>query len=345
VKGRFRNIFLAFGIVAVIVMMFTFDMDYNELWNNVRRAGYYFPLIILLWVFVYLLNATSWYQIIRDGKKTYVPFLRIYKLTISGFALNYVTPVGLMGGEPYRIMELKPFIGLERATSSVILYVMMHISSHFCFWISAVIIYVCFYPVNMIIGIVLTLITVFCLFFAVLFIRGYRSGMAVAFVRICSKIPFLKKYAVHFAEKYSGQLKTIDDQIALLHQKRRRTFYAALLLEFAARILSCVEVWLILNILTENVSFIDCFLIVAFSSLLANLLFFMPMQIGGREGGFALAVGGLSMSGAYGVYTALLTRVRELIWIIIGLALMKIGNRSTQSEPKEIETQETLQEN
>lgn len=52
----------------------------------------------------------------------------------------------------------------------------------------------------------------------------------------------------------------------------------------------------------------------------------MPMQLGGREGGFALAVGGLSLSGAYGVYTALITRVRELFWIVIGLALMKIGN-------------------
>lgn len=331
-KSRFRNIFLAFGIVAVIIMMFTFDMDYNELWSNVRRAGYYFPLIIVLWVFVYLLNATSWYQIIRDGKKTYVPFWRIYKLTISGFALNYVTPVGLMGGEPYRIMELKPFIGVERATSSVILYVMMHISSHFCFWIAAVLIYVCFYPVNMIMGIVLGLILAFCLFFAIIFIRGYRSGMAVAFIRICSKIPFLKKYAVHFAEKYSEQLAAIDDQIALLHQKRKRTFYTALILEFSSRVLACMEVWLILNILTTDVSFVDCILIVAFSSLLANLLFFMPMQLGGREGGFALAVGGLSMSGAYGVYTALLTRVRELIWIVIGLALMKVGNNKSSSE-------------
>jgi len=307
-------------------------MDYNELWSNVRRAGYYFPLIILLWVFVYFLNATSWYQIIRDGKKTYVPFWRVYKLTISGFALNYVTPVGLMGGEPYRIMELKPFIGVERATSSVILYVMMHISSHFCFWIAAVLIYIGFYPVNMIMGIVLGLILAFCLFFAIIFIRGYRSGMAVAFVRICSKIPFLKKYAVHFAEKYSEQLTAIDKQIALLHQKRKRTFYTALSLEFASRVLACMEVWLILNILTTDVSFVDCILIVAFSSLLANLLFFMPMQLGGREGGFALAVGGLSMSGAYGVYTALLTRVRELIWIVIGLALMKIGNNKSSSE-------------
>ena len=50
------------------------------------------------------------------------------------------------------------------------------------------------------------------------------------------------------------------------------------------------------------------------------------MQLGAREGGFALAVSGLSLSGAFGVYTSLITRVRELIWIAIGVILMKFGN-------------------
>ena len=54
------------------------------------------------------------------------------------------------------------------------------------------------------------------------------------------------------------------------------------------------------------------------------------MSMGAREGGFALAVGGLSLSGAYGVYASLLIRVRELVWIAIGLILIKIGDpRST----------------
>ena len=55
--------------------------------------------------------------------------------------------------------------------------------------------------------------------------------------------------------------------------------------------------------------------------------FFSPMQLGVREGGLALAVGGLSISGALGVFTGLITRVRELLWIVIGVALMKVGNK------------------
>lgn len=326
-KNKYRNIFLAFGIVAVLIMMFTFDMDYQELWTNLKRAGIYLPLVLILWLSVYLINTVSWYIIIRSGGKPGFSFARLYKFTVTGFALNYVTPVGLMGGEPYRIMELKPYIGVERATSSVILYVMMHIFSHFCFWLTSVLLYIFLYPVGWGMGIILGAITIFCLLIALLFIKGYQHGMAVAFVRLGSRLPFLRKKVIHFAEVYREQLENIDQQIALLHRQKKQTFYAALSLEYMARVVSCLEIWLILNVLTTHVSFADCCLIAAFSSLLANLLFFLPMQLGGREGGFALAVGGLSLSGAYGVYAALITRVREMVWIVIGLALMKVGNK------------------
>jgi hypothetical protein len=325
---NYRTIFLIFGLVAIVVMLLSFDISYEELWGNLRRAGYYLPSILVLWLFIYMVNALSWNLIIRSSGATDLPsYWRVLKYTISGFAFNYVTPVGLMGGEPYRIMELKPYLGVERATSSVVLYVMMHIFSHFIFWLSSVVLFVVLFDVSVEMGILLGVIALFCLIVGLLFVKGYRHGMAVACVQLCSHIPLLKRHAQRFTEKHREQLENIDSQIALLHKQKKSTFYLSLGLEFVARVMGCLEVWLILNVLTTDVSFLNCILVVAFSSLMANLLFFMPMQIGGREGGFALAVSGLSLSGAYGVYAALLTRVRELFWIIIGIMIVKLWNR------------------
>ena len=334
-KDKVRNIFWFFGIFAIVVMICTFDMDYQELWQNLRKAGIWFPAVILLWLFIYLLNALSWYIIIRDGKHAPVPFWKVYKLTVSGFALNYATPVGLMGGEPYRIMELTPYVGGSKATSSVILYVMMHIFSHFCFWMFSVLLYLVLEPLNLGMGIVLAIVGVCCLLAIYFFMKGYKNGMAVRTIRLLCHVPFAKKWANRFLVERKDALERVDAQIAELHRQRKTTFYASLGLEFLARIVGCVEVLFILNILTSNVSFLSCVLIMAFTSLFANLFFFSPMQLGAREGGFALATGGLAIPCAFGIYTGLITRVRELIWIVIGVLLMKVGNNTGKIEKNE----------
>lgn len=325
-RDKIRNIFWFFGIFAIVVMLFTFDMDYNELLENLKRAGYWFPAVVLLWVVIYFINAWSWYVIICDGKHAKVPFWKVYKLTISGFALNYATPIGLMGGEPYRIMELTPYVGGSKATSSVILYVMMHIFSHFCFWLFSVVLFLLVQHVNFAMGIMLGVVGFFCLTAVYFFMKGYKNGMAVKTLRLLTHIPYVKKWAVKFLSEKKETLERIDSQIAELHKQRKSTFYLSLSLEFIARIIGCLEVYFILNILTSDVSFVACVLIMAFTSLFANLFFFSPMQLGAREGGFALATGGLAISSAFGIYTGLITRVRELIWIAIGVLLMKVGN-------------------
>lgn len=334
-KNKYRNIFLIFGIVAVVIMLCTFDMEYDELWSNLKRAGMWLPAVIGLWVFIYLMNAWAWYIIIRDGKKgSPIPFWKVYKLTISGFALNYATPVGLMGGEPYRIMELTPYVGASKATSSVILYVMMHIFSHFCFWLFSILLYLALYPVDTFLLIVFGLVGFFCSLAIYFFMKGYKNGMAVRTLRLLGHVPFAKKWARRFAEEKQEALQRVDSQIAELHKQRKTTFYASLGLEFLARIVGCLEVYFILNVLTDDVSFIACILIMAFTSLFANIFFFSPMQLGAREGGFALSASGLSIPSAFGVYTSLITRVRELVWIIIGVMLMKVGNGAPNKEKK-----------
>ena len=142
-KQRLNNLFFILGVVAVVVMLLTFDVSFVELWEHICHAGYWLIPIIGVWIIIYGINALAWQAIIRSKCEAdeHVSFWRIYRLTITGYALNYATPVGGLGGEPYRIMELSKDIGNQRATSSVILYAMMHFFAHFWYWFSSIFIY------------------------------------------------------------------------------------------------------------------------------------------------------------------------------------------------------------
>mgnify|MGYP002668557410 FL=1 len=97
-------------MIAVVVMFFSFDVSLTELWEYITKAGYWLAAILGLWCVLYLMNAWAWRVIIQGGGPCTVGFMQLLKLTVSGFALNYATPVGLLGGEAYRIMELSKYI-------------------------------------------------------------------------------------------------------------------------------------------------------------------------------------------------------------------------------------------
>lgn len=341
-KRKYRNAFFIFGL-AVLAVMIT-QLDFVQVRAGLSRAGYWFVAVVLLWVPLYAINAASWQLIIKSGRTAddaapdsrEPSFSRLYRLTVSGFALNYATPGGLMGGEPYRIMSLAPLIGTERASSSVILYVMTHIFSHFCFWLLAVVIYVLLRPLTAGIGLVLAAAALFCIAGIWFFMAGYRKGVAVRLTLLLRFVPFLRKRAVRFIDSHREKLDTIDRRITDLNRSNRRTFAAAVGLELLCRLLSAAEIMFILLVLMPPMTaaagavttlaglYIDCVLILAFTSLVANLLFFMPLQLGGREGGFLMSTAGLAMTAGAGIFVALIVRVRELVWTAIGLLLIKL---------------------
>lgn len=342
-SDKSRNIFFIIGLIAIVVMCLTFEVSFADLWDYITRAGYWLGAIFILWGFLYMLNALTWQVILKGSGPCNVSYWHLLRLTITGFALNYATPVGLLGGEPYKILEMTPHVGTRRATSSVLLFAMMHIFAHFSFWATSIVIYIIMaifgmLPMDALMAVLLLLMSLFCAAGIYMFIKGYKNGMVLKVLTLISRIPGLKKWATRFISDNEESLRKIDSQISELHSQNRRSFWASYMLEYVGRALQSLEIFFIILILSPDLplsgypmSMLHAFLILAFTSLFANLLFFLPLQLGGREGGFAMSTAQMGMTNEMGLFISIICRLRELFWTAIGLALMKLGGRSTSS--------------
>ena len=338
-SNKVRNIFFAIGLVAIVMMIFTFDVSFTQLWKDICHAGYWLVAMLALWGVLYLMNALTWLVILKGSGECNISFIKLTKITITGFALNYTTPVGLLGGEPYKIMELKPYVGVQRASSSVLLFAMMHIFSHFWFWVTSIVVYVILALLGYLslgagMGIVLGLMSLFCFGGIYLFVKGYKKGMVVKLIGLVAHIPGLKRKAVEFKDKQKETLEKIDVQISELQSQNKRSFYCSFFLEYFGRLFQSFEIMFMLILFNAGkadfITFLYSFLILAFTSLFANLLFFFPLQLGGREGGFALSTAQMGMTNDIGLFVSMMCRVREIFWASIGLLLMKVGTKGPE---------------
>lgn len=307
---------LLFLICLLLLAWMVWQAGPQQLWQTLCTLPGTIALCVLVWGVGYLLNAASFRQVLvgmvsQASPQPQVPsYLHMLPVTIGGYALNYITPFGLLGGEPYRVYLLRDTLGTERATQGVVLYSMMHVASHFCFWlISAVVaLFLALQPAQSTgIGrtevLPITALVLVCLALLWLFWRLYRRGIALRFMRRWVDWPLLNPSLLPSAH-----------------------FIRALGLELASRLVNVIEYWLIMQALGyPQFGYAQALLVVAFSSLLANILFFSPLQMGTREGGILLALQYL-LSGTLlpvALTLSFATRIREFIWIGIGLLFIK----------------------
>jgi len=327
---KIRIIFFIAGLLVFTFLINEFGVD--NIITNIQKTGWWIVPIIGVWFFVYLLNAFAW-QIILKPHKDKISFSEIYSISLSGFAINYITPVINLGGEPYKVFALKEKLGTHNAVSSVILYSMLHFLSSFIFWIAAIILVLFSLTLTYELQIIFSAGFIAALFGVWFFYSRHKKGIFVSLIKIIPRLPFTTKLVEKLKTK-EDSLANIDEQITNFYYKRRRDLYSSLLLEVAARFAASVEFIFILKAIGIEITFQEAIYINAFSSLFMNLFFFIPMNLGVREGSLYFIMGLLKFTSAIGIYIGLVNRIREFFWILIGLILIQF--RKTNLPNKEV---------
>ncbi len=334
-SGMWNRIFFAVGVVGVIVMLMSTDFSGVD-WSGtvLRLMPLWLPSLLCLWGGIYALHALGYGTIMRWRSKG-IPFTQLLRVSISGFALNHVTPVGLVGGEFYRIMEMKPKLGTEKAVAATLTFTVMNTFSHVMFWFTGAVLYmVSGFPGNWLVTAGVLLMALACGTGIVLFLRYCKRGLVVSLMRLLGKLPFVGEKVVALMEKKSDQFEEIDRDMEAFYQ-RKADFFLTTLVEYAARLLEALEFWLVFLALDLNVPFIYCVVALSCASLVGNLLAFIPMQIGTREMGLALAMSWVGLASPLSLTASIMSRIREIIYTAAGTLMMLVRNGELPNATKD----------
>ena len=337
-KFKYKLIFFAIGLAGIGILLWRADLPHVD-WGMVFSLDSLALLGILcgLWIVIYILHALC-YKVILAEESRKINIFSMFKICAAGFALNNVTPAGLVGGEPYRIMELKRYCSTEKSASATLTFSLLYTFGHVMLWITTAIIVM----VRMIMGLpVITWVAILVLVSGglllglfLLFILRRKNGFAYPVMRFLCKIPLLKKKLIPVVEKNKQSYIEIDDNIREFRNSPLR-FIVALSIQFGTRLLEAFEYFLLYWFFVRNFGvsahFIDGILIMGIASLVGNILFIIPMQASTREGGMTFALGFLLASEdaikTVGVGVGLIYRIREFIFIVFGILLVLIGKR------------------
>lgn len=334
-KKSSKLLFFAIGLIGVIALVFTSDFR-NVDWSIFLSGRFVQLLIILLvlWGLIYTVHTHVYRLILGEEKKT-IGFFGMYGICISGLALNNVTPAGVLGGEPYRILELKKYVGPEKAVSTAFTFTMLYVAAHFLLWFTESVVFVALgCPSDTL------FMTVFIILVGVLtftgvcfFLFGYNYKFVEKVVKLFSHLPFAGKKIRAFYDSKKEKIETIDRQIGEF-RKEPVKMVLSLLVEYFARILEGIEYFLIFRFLGIKISLIEGIVIMANASLMGNLFFFIPMQIGSRESGMKIALSWFAGSTPAIIPAYIIYRLRDILCTLIGVFCILISKQKEQPKNK-----------
>ncbi len=267
---------------------------------------------------VYLLEAVGWRWTLGPYAAR-LAFGRLFAVRMAGEAINASTPAAYVGGEPLKAYLLKSYgIPMVEGLASVItaktimtlaqvLFMMCGLALgfwllggwHVTFW-------------GGLASLLLLLVGVS------LFLLVQRRGLGATVLALLR----LLRIKIASLDAHQDKLLTLDQSIRSFYKKDRRAFAMSFLAYFLGWATETLEVYAILYFLAVPVDILTALCLAALAMLVKGGTFFIPGSLGAQEGGYVLLLLAFDYTDVTGIAFALIRRLREVFWILIGLGCL-----------------------
>jgi uncharacterized protein (TIRG00374 family) len=279
--------------------------------------GWAFPLIFLPYIVVYCCDTLGWR--LAFGPSVVIRFHTLFLTRVGGEAINNLTPFAYLGGEPIKAHLLTRFRIpiIQGMAASIIAKLLISIAQFFFVILGGVLALSHLMTRPDLLWPLILLVIVLGLLLTGL-VYGLRLGLFTTLFAAMDRWNVTPSRLEH----WRAQLRQLDDTIVGFARRYPSQLVLSLGLHFLGWALGAVEVLAIFYAVGIPVSLREAIAIEALASVIKAAAFFIPGSLGVQDGGNVLLLTLFGYPSSFGLTFSLLRRLRELLWISLGLIVL-----------------------
>ena len=326
---KLNTALLALGLVFLVYLAWTVGPE--ELWLQVSALGWGVIPLILSEGGQNLAHTLGWQHCI-DGGAPRVPLLRLFRMAMAGYAINYLTPSASVGGDVSRAALLASSRSGPQAVSSVLLDKLMTAFAHLLLAAlgSVFLLWKVRLPIQLWVAMAVT--TGLLSAGMGIFLWMQKEGKMGGFLR------WLVDHNIGGSpvRQAARQISEVDAALKRFYRERPLDLALAAGWHLVGHSVAIFQAWLFLWLLHQPAAFLTVVAAGLLSLWFDLLTFAIPLNLGTLEGSRIVVFRALGCPTLLGMAFGIALRLAQIFWACFGLVnygFLNITKTAADSKP------------
>ncbi|MDY0041961.1 MAG: lysylphosphatidylglycerol synthase domain-containing protein [Desulforhabdus sp.] len=309
---KFHIFSVCCGIALLVFLIWKIGI--RELWQEISLLGWGLVPIILIEGIADLFHALGWRHCL-SGPHRSLPFLRIFRIRMAGYAINYLTPTAALGGEVTKGALLSLNQKGAEAITGVLIGKLSFAISQLLFVAAGSILIVTQVdlPVALWVGMLISSGLLALGIFGFLLVQKYgKLGCLIRWL-------VSHNLGGKFLQKLSHEINEVDEALKVFYRTNPLGLLWSVFWHLVAFTVGIVQTWLFIELLSNNATIPVAAGIWILGNWFDLLTFAVPLDIGVQEGTRVLAFKALGFDLLMGMTYGVTLRLQQIFWAGFGL--------------------------
>jgi uncharacterized membrane protein YbhN (UPF0104 family) len=314
---RLETIFIVIGLIFYGWLVHSLGL--HSVYTNLTRVGWGLGITIAMEGLARFANTLGWRAAIENCPRE-LTLPKLFAARLAGEAIDYTTPSAQLGGQIVMALMVRRELPIATGLATVVIATFAEAVGQIGFICGALLLSIqlaasfskLFWPIVGGLGITISLAG------GLFYVQKKRPFFHLWKAAAKLDLPALATIEV-------GQASQEADEILIdFYQRNRLRLLVSCLCYLFAWSLGPVEIYLLLSFLGHKATFEVALLTEALGLLIERATFMIPAKLVSQEGGKALILGMLGYPHDVGFTVGLLRRIKELVWVLLGLSLLGV---------------------